>query len=109
MNTTKITLNNKEFTLDIDRAKELGVLKEEYKFRSGDVFRHRKAGITCVFIQTYCNKEITCLGLDGSLVPWSNTKETPESVKQNFFENYSGDWVYKGNISDKFRDLLKSL
>lgn len=73
----KITIDNKNYQLDISKAKKLGLLKEERDFKSGDVFQ-TKGGYTKIMILAIfwagsnSKRRYQIFGCGNSLIPFSN-------------------------------------
>ena len=118
-NSMQITIENKEYLIDIDKAKELGVLKEDNSIKSfkvGDAFL-LKHGNIIVIIETGYNdsdrRRYSFSGLYDSIENYSTfgpvggTQE--EVLKQLNKWKDSERMVFVKNINEDFAKLIKSL
>jgi len=118
-NSMRITIEDKEYTIDIDKAKKLGVLKEDNSIKSfkvGDAFRFKHGNII-VIVETGFNspdrQRYSFSGLYDSIGNYSTfdsvggTKE--DVLKQlNKWKMHCG-LVFVKNINEDFAKLIKSL
>lgn len=76
MNTEKITINGKEYVLDLDKAKELKVLTEYKPKRipqAGDVYEMSHYGIKLLVVQVFYGKDqYQIIGCNGHCYPYSD-------------------------------------
>jgi len=118
-NSMRITIEDKEYLIDIEKAKELGVLKEDNSIKSfkvGDAFRFKHGNII-VIIETGFNspdrRRYSFSGLYDSIGNYSTfgseggTKE--EVLKQLNKWKDSERIVFVKNINEDFAKLIKSL
>lgn len=116
----KVTIEGKEYNIDIEKAKELGVLKEDNtikSFKIGDTYR-LKAGIYVVVVEAGYNLygdnlRYSFAGYQGKLQNYSTFgKEggTEEQVLERL-NNYQANQgaVFVKNINEDFKNLLMSL
>ncbi len=100
----KIEHAGKNYILDPKRAIELGVLKPATKEPEiGDVYTY--GAITLILVQeNYHSERFFLLGnLDGNLTHYSDEPRNVQETK-DFLAN--GEWIYKGNINNKFKALV---
>ena len=116
----KVTIEGKEYEIDIEKAKELGVIKEDNSikdFKVGDVFRLHYGGNFIVIIETgyhsFGKERYSFTGLDNvisnysSFGPEGGTKE--DVLKQLNKWKARDAIVFLKNINEDFKKLLKSL
>jgi hypothetical protein len=118
-NNMKLTIEGKEYNIDIEKAKELGVLKEDNtikSFKIGDTYR-LKAGIYVVVVEVgynlYGNMSYSFAGFQGKLQnysPFGKEGGTEEQVLErlNHYQAKEGA-VFVKNINEDFKNLLMSL
>jgi hypothetical protein len=98
----KITLENKEYELDITRAKELGVLKEPKRaFKVGDIYVYKgKVGNRrelCIVCSSGFNKDTYFFcGLEGTMKPFSNPHLDAAGTQKHLDAYY----VYHSSLND---------
>lgn len=69
---TKIKLEGKDYELDVDRAKELGILSEPLRMPvAGDVYGNENVKILMVG-PSYDNDTLVCVGLHNEFRPYSD-------------------------------------
>jgi hypothetical protein len=119
-NSMKITFEGKEYLIDIDKAKELGVLKEDdsiKSFKIGDAFKLGNGNIA-VIIETGYNPVLevprySFTGLCNSLLNFSTFGSeggTEEQVLNQLNKcKKSGGVVFVKNINEDIAELFKSL
>jgi hypothetical protein len=117
-NSMKITIEGKEYLIDIDKAKSLGVLKEDTtikSFKLGDAFKLDNGNIVVIIETGYDNyrRRYSFTGLCSELQNYSTfgseggTEE--EVLKQlNKWKIHSG-LVFVKNINEDIAELFKSL
>lgn len=103
----KINHENKNYVLDVDRAIELGVLKQKIEYKIGDVFG--QGNTKCVIVESgHSSGRYSVIGLYG-LSFYSNTNySTPQEVGDYMINCGDVGFKYLGNINDDFRKLLKN-
>jgi hypothetical protein len=104
----KITIKEKEFEIDIERAKELGICKEVKKIneiKAGDVFEGSRARVV-IFQPIYGIEEFIIVGIDG-LQPFSNFHELQTRYEMTEFLS-EGDYTFIANINDQILELIRS-
>lgn len=101
--TMKITHNNKDYLLNVERAIELGVLKQERpKLRVGDVYMGYSQSTFIILIEDYGTKgRFILIGSSDGLNRFSG------SYDEISFNSSFSDWKYLGNINEEFKGLLK--
>lgn len=115
----KVNIDNKEFEIDIERAKELGLCKEVRKlvtsFEVGDVFEaigHSRIVITeATWSSTGGNKRYNIAGLHGFKVFGNMGADVSNLPIHKQFLNYLNEngFVFIGNINSDVQALIDSL
>ena len=95
----KITHNNQEYTLDPERAIELGVLKLDYKPRTGDVFR--TPDYTFIFLFVSYDGKCHLTGLHNDITKYYSN--LPIDRDTFIIKVERENWFYTGNIADKMQ------
>jgi hypothetical protein len=112
MNTTTVTINGQDFTIDLDKAKALGLLQERQPITSlaiGDVFESDGGLIRVLIIDAFYDgsdniNRFQIAGLDG-LEPYSDFEEL---LNMADMLDWLNDRKYKfvKNINDKINELI---
>jgi hypothetical protein len=107
----KINIEGKEYEIDINRAKELGLCKETHKkitdFSAGDVFES-KSGTRILIIETsYSNTKYNIAGRNG-LYLYSNFNETPFNREQ-MLEYLNGEQMLEYLNDDRKYKFIKNI
>lgn len=115
-----ITYEGKEFEIDLERAKELGVLKETLQpitnFEIGDAYRLKYGNIVVVVEAGYAYDDAARYSFSGfgdelcNYSPFGKQGGTTEQVLErlNAYQKNQGA-VFVKNINEDFKKLLKSL
>lgn len=115
-----ITYEGKEFEIDLERAKELGVLKETLQpitdFKIGDAYRLKHGNIVVVVEAGYAYDDAARYSFSGfgdelyNYSPFGKQGGTRELVLEclNAYQKNQGA-VFIKNINEDFKKLLKSL
>jgi len=105
----KITIKEKEFEIDIERAKELGICKEVNKIKeikAGDVFES-VGGTRVMIIQPISEiEEFNIVGFDG-LEPYSDFSELQTRYEMTEFL-VEGNYTFIANINDQIDKLIRT-
>jgi hypothetical protein len=116
----KVTIEDKEYNIDIEKAKELGVLKEDSTIKSftiGDTYRLKSGNYVVVVEVGYNlygeNLRYSFAGYQGKLQnysPFGKEGGTEEQVLErlNHYQANEGA-VFVKNINEDFKNLLMSL
>jgi len=116
----KVTIEGKEFEIDLERAKELGVLKETLQpitdFEIGDAYRLIHGNIIVVVEAGYVYDDAARYSFSGfgdelhNYSPFGKQGGTREQVIEclNAYQKNQGA-VFIKNINEDFKKLLKSL
>jgi len=112
MNTTTVTINGQDFTINLDKAKALGLLQEGQPITSlaiGDVFESASGLVRIMIIDAFHDgsdniKRFQIAGLDG-LEPYSDFEEL---LNMADMLDWLNDHKYKfvKNINDKINELI---
>ena len=112
MNTTTVTINGQDFTIDLDKAKELGLLQEQQLITDlaiGDVFESEGGLIRVLIIDAFCDdsdniNRFQIAGLNG-LEPYSDFDEL---LSMSDMLDWLNDRKYKffKNINNKIQKLI---
>ena len=114
----EITIENKKYQLNVERAKELGVIKEVAPvvkdFSVGDVYAHPtfSGGQFIIGSRTYEAGCYMLLGMGKTLVPYTNFGKDGATHEQMI--NFINDCVksgfrYMGNINSHIEKALMSM
>lgn len=107
----KLTIDNKNYTLDINRAKELGILKEDVPpFKVGNVYVHRRRPDTLVMLcrPSPSTASLICIGSgnrwdsdNGHVfgVAWSDNG----TIDKEDFERIGGDDFHPVPVEMEYR------
>ena len=117
---TKITIEGKEYTVDIAKAKELGVLKEDTTikdFKVGDAYRLITGNIIVIIEAGYAllvdgGMRYSFSGFRDELCNYSSFGKrggTREQVLEYLNAYQKKGAVFIKNINEDFKKLLKSL
>lgn len=112
MNTTTVTINGQDFTIDLDKAKALGLLQEQQLITDlaiGDVFESHGGLARVMIIDAYhdCVDEISrfqIVGLQG-LEPYSDFNQLLSMSDMLDWLN-DGKYKFVKNINDKINELI---
>jgi len=116
----KVTIEGKEYNIDIEKAKELGVLKEDNtikSFKIGDTYRLMAGNYIVVVEAGYNlygdNPRYSFAGYQGKLenyTPFGKQGGTEEQVLErlNIYQANQGA-VFVKNINEDFKNLLMGL
>ena len=104
----KITINEKEFEIDTERAIELGICKrisKIKKIKAGDVFESGMERV--MIIQPICGvKKFNIVGFNG-LEPFGDFSEL--QTRDDMIELLNeGDYTFIANINDQINELIQS-
>jgi len=112
MNTTTVTINGQDFTIDLDKAKQLGLLQERQlitDLASGDVFESEGGVVRIMIIDAFYDdsdniNRFQIAGLNG-LQPYSDFEEL---LDMGDMLDWLNDRKYKfvKNINDKINALI---
>ncbi len=112
MNTTTVTINGQNFTIDLDKAKELGLLQEQQPITDlavGDVFEGEGGLIRIMIIDAFYDdsdniNRFQIAGVNG-LEPYSDFDEL---LSMSDTLDWLNDRKYKfvKNINDKIQKLI---
>lgn len=112
MNTTTVTINGQDFTIDLDKAKQLGLLQERQlitDLASGDVFESEGGLVRIMIIDAFYDdsdnsNRFQIAGLNG-LEPYSDFEEL---LDMGDMLDWLNDRKYKfvKNINDKINALI---
>lgn len=101
-----ITIENKDYVLDVEAAIKSGALKKNFKkIKAGDVFLHRGKSCAVYLIvegQFESEKRWCILGCEG-LSPWNiNVSKTGSYLTEQEVIDYlvQNECVYRNNISE---------
>jgi hypothetical protein len=116
----RITIEDKEYLIDIEKAKELGVLKEDdsiKSFKVGDAFKLSNGNIAVIIEMGYNDsvykRRYSFTGLCNELLNYS-TFGSEGGTKEEVLEQLN-KWkdselmVFVKNINEDFAKLIKSL
>ena len=116
----KITIEDKDYEIDIQRAKELGICKEVRKpissFMVGDVFTSRSGEriliLQAAFAEPYavaCTERYNIAGIDGlCLFPDFRDSEGRTATKDELLKFLNkNQWTFASNINNKVKELIK--
>lgn len=103
-NTEQITINGKEYVLDLDKAKELKVLTEYKPLRipeEGDVYVMESCGIKVLVVQVFHGKDqYQIIGCNGHCYPYSDEPyKTLRSAKELGELLESKGYSFKKNLN----------
>lgn len=122
MDDLKIKIDGKDYVFDVDKAKQLGVLKEDTTIKDvsvGDVFRYVDSGNLLVVVPHGYNpnpgtERFNIAGRQGGLYVYSYFGKDGATKEQLLlYLNSSNTGVYLKkfvkNINDDFKQLLENL
>jgi hypothetical protein len=104
----KITIEEKEFEIDVERAIELGICKRISKIKeikAGDVFESDMERVM-IIQPIYGVEEFNIVGFDG-LEPFSDFSELQTRDEMTEFLS-EGDYTFIANINDQINELIRS-
>jgi hypothetical protein len=114
-----ITYEGKEFEIDLERAKELGVLKETLQpitdFKIGDAYRLKQGNFVVVVEAGYAYDDAARYSFSGfgdelyNYSPFGKQGGTREQVIESLNAYQKKGAVFIKNINEDFKKLLKSL
>jgi hypothetical protein len=113
----KITLENKEYEIDIERAKQLGLCKEVRKeitdINAGDVFEapwgERVLIVEAVYgSKSFGTKRYNIAGLDG-LELFSDLNSEPLNHEEMMAWLNEGKYTFIANINLDVKELIKNV
>ena len=112
MSTTTVTINGQDFTIDLDKAKKLGLLQEQQPITDlavGDVFESDGGLVRVMIIDAFydCYDNIDrfqIAGLNG-LEPYSDFDELLSMTEMLDWLN-SRKYKFVKNINDKINELI---
>lgn len=115
MNTTEVTIKGEKFTIDLDRAQELGLCKKVAplitELKAGDVFIDPKvkASEKVIAVQQAVRGTWLLVGNCGGLSAWSvpNTNWSTQYEVLDWLN--SRGWKLIGNVNEQFKQLVKEL
>ncbi len=99
----KITLENKEYELNIERAKELGVLTEARKLEIGDLYKN-DVGTPLVVAKSFGGESYFFMGFNG-FSPYSNENRTASEMRVYLDTN---NYRFVCNLNKAVDSLIKS-
>jgi ABC-type molybdate transport system substrate-binding protein len=113
---TKVNIEGQEYEINLDRAKELGVIKEARKpitdIKTGDLFYSKLNGNMIVIQQSQWQAdEYIFSGSVDTLYPYNQPWPSKSMSKKNvinWFNTNDPDRVFVGNINDQVREIIKS-
>ena len=103
-NEYKFNHEGKDYVIDLDKAKELGLLKEDTEiksFKAGDIFK----GVfytVCVIKRYPGHKYIFC-GLNGDLCSEYSDGEMSYDTMLRLLNNPMSKYVFVKNINDSYK------
>lgn len=114
MNTkTTVKIDGIEYELDLQRAKQMGIIKESKKindFEIGDLFIYENTNWFVVVRQGYFSDKYTIIGLDDSFRHFSDCGTDGLSKSQMLgFLNRGGEKIFVKNINEDFTNVVKLL
>jgi hypothetical protein len=113
MKEIKVTIEGKEFTIDIEQAQKLGLLKEDTTikdFHHGDMYSVSDGYEAIILVENgYKSRKYNIIGLCNSLEYYSDFSGNGIS-KEKMLEYLNDDFTTKNfikNINDDFEKLVK--
>lgn len=112
MNTkTTVKIDGLEYELDLQRAKQLGIIEESKKikdFEIGDLFIYEKSGCWFVIVEHGRSDNYAIIGLDDSLATFSDCGNKGLSKSEMLeFLNSDHKKIFVKNINKDFAKLVK--
>lgn len=112
MNTkTTINIDGIKYELDLQRAKQLGIIEECKKikdFEIGDLFAYVKTGCWFVIVEQGRSGNYAIIGLGDSLRTFSDCGANGYSTEQMLeFLNSGSEKFFVKNINEDFADVVK--
>lgn len=112
MNTTTVTINGQDFTIDLDKAKALGLLQERQPITDlavGDVFESEGRFVRMMIMDAFCDCQdnidrFQIVGLNG-LEPYSDFNQLLSMSDMLDYLN-SRKFKFVKNINDKINELI---
>lgn len=101
----QVTIENKEYSLNVNRAQELGVLKLVRKVvtdvNAGDVFKTKTASPIVVVKVSYYDDVYCFVGLNGALTPYSDDRYRKTYTLNEAIKFLNEREMYKiGNVNN---------
>ena len=112
MKQLKVTIEGTEYTLDIEKAKNLGVLKEGAiikDFKVGDMYALDEYEAIIIIETGYCSGSYSIIGLSEGLDHYSDFGEDgvgSSKMLEYLQMNYTSNHFVK-NINNDFKKLVK--